>query len=329
VQFLARQIKHPQKAALLEDDSVGAFGAHAQARKIDVVIGEMGDFAELLGGEIIHPDIAAMLRVAVGKVIDFAANPHGRGVGRLSERDLDELLRRKIIGVDFLRQAAGVTFPGSEIAEDAIIGDRFPVGTERQKAAAIERQRLGEAAGHRHGEQPPVPAVPRHAPRQENDALRIRRPGHDHVVGTPARRSLVDHVGMKRQALSRPAAGRHHVNVLISLVAAGEGDAAAVGGEARHQIVTRLRCQSICRPAPPRHLPEIAVGFEHHPIAVQRGKPHQRALSGAPLVTSHPRQAHANERGPEPTTNLHNSPHCGACTSVIYRKEVRATKGGF
>ncbi len=223
----------------------------------------------------------------------------------------DELLRREIVGIDLLRKAAVVPLPGAEIAEDAVVGDRLAVRAVGHQTAAVERQKLRQAALNRHREQSPIPGVPGHAAREEDDVLRIRRPGHDHVVWTPARRRTFDRIGMEGEAPRRAAACGHDVDVLIALVVTGERNGAAVGREARHQVVARVRGQATGRAAPSPHLPEIAVCLEDDRAAMQRRKTHERPVVAIGRANAHQtRRQRCPERRAAPYSNRHLDSSC-------------------
>ena len=189
-----------------------------------------------------------------------------------------KFLRLEIEGIDVLAEAAIVPLPGAEIAKNAGVGNRIAIGAVRRQSAAVERQRLCQATLRRHREKSSEPAVPRHATRKEDHVLRIGRPGHDHVVGTPAHRCIFDDVRMEGKPSRRASAGWHDIDILVALIESGKGDRATVGGEARHQIVTGICSQAACHAAPAAHLPNIAVCLEDDPARMQCGKPHKRPV---------------------------------------------------
>ena len=277
VRRLVRQVDRPQVAALPErDGAVRVVGTGAEGRKVDVVVGEVRDLAELLAVQVVHPDVGAAVLVAVGQEVDPAPDPHRRGVGALPVGDAGQRPGREVVGVDVLGAAAVVALPGAEVAEDAGEGDGVVVRAKRHQAAAVERQRYRQAAGNRHLEQTVLRRVPVHATRHEHDVLRVRGPGDHHVVRTPARRRLGHHVGMKGEAPRLAAPGRDHVDVLVALRRGGVGDPLPVRRVARHHVLAGIRGQARGSAAFARHRPQVAVRHEHDAVAMRVREPHQR-----------------------------------------------------
>ena len=146
----------------------------------------------------------------------------------------------EVIGEHLLRQAAVVALPGAEIAEDAVVGDGVAVGPEgRQADRAVDRHRVGSAAGDRHLVHRLDPAVPLVALATDRRRFRIRRPGDHHVVGRmpPAGAGLDGR--MKGQPARRAAGCRDHPDVGAGLARLGVGDPSAVGRHAGKHVLAR------------------------------------------------------------------------------------------
>ena len=116
--FLALQIKEVKEAAVLEND-----GVRSQAGPVDVVVLKVGELPGLLGLQAVTIDIDAVFGAAVGTEIDGVAMPHGIGVGAgiIGEALVGVVLQ--IVDGDVLSHAARVALPGTEVAEDTVIGD--------------------------------------------------------------------------------------------------------------------------------------------------------------------------------------------------------------
>ncbi len=127
-------VQRVQESALLEDD-----GATADRRKVDVVIGEVGDLPILPAIQIVHPDVGATVRIAIGQEPDPPPIPHRGGAGSFVVGDPRQLLRGEVVGVDVLRQAPVVSLPGAEVAEDAVVGDGVPIRGKAHLACTVER----------------------------------------------------------------------------------------------------------------------------------------------------------------------------------------------
>jgi len=59
MQLLGWNIEHVQLPALLKHDARLAFGTRAQAGEVDVVVGKVGDLAELAAAGVVGPDVPA------------------------------------------------------------------------------------------------------------------------------------------------------------------------------------------------------------------------------------------------------------------------------
>ena len=278
VQGLRRQVEHIEVSALLEGDGPGRAGV-AERGEVDVIVGEVGDLAELLAVEVIDPDVGATVAVPVGEEIDAPASPHRRGVGALPVGDPGQDVAVEVVGEHVLRQAAVIAFPGAEIAEDPGVGDAVAVRAVGHEAGAVERHLGGQAAGERHAEGQRDPAVPSLASGQEDDGLAVRRPGDHHVVRTPAGRRLLGDVGVEGQAPRRTALCGDDIDVPVALHAGGIGDPLAIRGVARHQVLARVGGQPAGDAASAVDHPEIAVRHEDDRVAMLVREAHQHLVA--------------------------------------------------
>ncbi len=234
-QLLGGQVDLIELAALLERD-----GVCAQRREIDVVVGEVGDLAGLLGIEVVDPDVGPAVLVLVGQVVDLAAPPHGRGVGPRPVGDLGRLAGVEVVGEHLLGQAAVVALPGAEIPEDAVVGDGVAVGRIGGQAdIAVDRHGRGQAAVDRdlvHFLDPAVPLVPLG---QIDHELGVRRPGDHHVVRAMAAAGAGLDGGMVGQPPGLAARRRDHPDVGAGLGGFGVGDPASVRRHAGEHVLAR------------------------------------------------------------------------------------------
>ena len=277
VQLFAGQVELIELAALLEGD-----GVRAQRREVDVVVGEVGDLAGLLGVLVIDPDVGAAMHVLVGQVVDLVAVPHRRGVGAGPVGDLGQLPGVEVEGEDLLRQAAVVALPGAEVPEDAVVGDGVAVGAEGGEAdGAVDRHGGGQAAGDRDLPHLLDPAVELVFLGQVDDGLRVRGPGDDHVVRAvpPAGSGLGGRV--EGEAPRRAAGGRDHPDVGAGVAGLGVGDPAAVGGDAGEHVLAGGAGQPLGGATRLGDGPDVAVGDEDDPVAVGLWEARQGGVGGA------------------------------------------------
>src|SRR3974377_2069579 len=86
-----------------------------------------------------------MLRlIAIGDEIDAGAVIHREGIQRGIFGEVFDLLGFKVVEPDIIGQAAAVAFPGAELAEDAVVGEKIPIGREGAETPAWQRQLFGE-----------------------------------------------------------------------------------------------------------------------------------------------------------------------------------------
>src|SRR5271169_4475437 len=106
-------------------------------------------------------EIHAMVGAAIGIEKDRVAAPHRESVGALVIADLLVVIGFQIVDGNSLGNAAGVTLPGAEIAEDTVEGDLIAVGGKGGEAAFIHGQAFGQSAVHVNGEKAAEPIVKR------------------------------------------------------------------------------------------------------------------------------------------------------------------------
>src|ERR1035438_5494292 len=87
-----------------------------------------------------------MFGPTIGIEVDGVAAPHGKGVSPILVRHNVDSVALEVVNCDVLGHASLVTLPGTEVPEDAVIGDATTVRRIRGQSAFIERQRLGKSA---------------------------------------------------------------------------------------------------------------------------------------------------------------------------------------
>ena len=235
----------------------------------------MGELRRLARGEVVRIEVERA--VAIRGEADGAADPHRVPVGAPVLGHAFDRVGLAVEDVELLRPAALVPLPRPEITEQRRVDDARPVGRQVPRPGLRHRQRHRQAPVDRRQEQPAVRQVGAVAQRSEQDRLPVRRPVVDLVVVAPARRERA--TGRIVGELPRHApCGRNHVDLLVAVVLSGERDARAVGREPRKQLQPGMGRQPCRQPAVDRRQPQVAGIAEHHPVAVNVGKPQQLRL---------------------------------------------------
>ncbi len=218
--LLRLQVQQVEPARVLEDDV-----PRPDAGEVHVELLEEGHLPELVVLEVAGPDVGALVLVAVGEEIERLPVPHrvGIGGGRVGQVAGGQLLQ--VEQPDVRVHAAAVTFPGAEIHADRHVGQRLAVRRNRPELAIRHRQLLRQ------------PPLGRHAVKLVEPVLRAGHRGRVEdglAVGIPSQHPV------RRPVMGEPpgqaARRRHHVNVLIAVVIAGEGQQRAVRREARERL---------------------------------------------------------------------------------------------
>ncbi len=97
----------------------------AERRKLDVIIGVIGQLFGFFGVDIVNEKIHCT--VTIRQIIYFVAVPHGENVLVDVICDLCCLLCFKVIYPDLIGHATLVIFPRSELTENPVIGHFLPV----------------------------------------------------------------------------------------------------------------------------------------------------------------------------------------------------------
>ena len=273
---VAVRVEQMQRARLLEDDPSVRVGA----RPAEVPGVRFGPGPGLAAPGVVG--IQVVRAPAVGGEEDPGSDPHRVAVGARVVGDLCQLAALQLEDVEVLRPAAGVALPGAEVPEERRIDHAAAVRRPGPGPGARHRERRGEPPAPRHLVEPALGhsvAVPERA---EEDALAVRRPVVDDVVEAPAGRHRPGR-RIERQLLRGAAPRRHHVDLLVAVVLAGEGDLAPVGREPREEFAARVRRQPHCGATGDRGRPQVAGVGEDDAVPVDIGEAEQPRLGAGGL----------------------------------------------
>ena len=289
---LRADVVDAQLAVQLVDDAGRVVGR----RPADVPRGAARELRDRVGLRV--PGVEVERAVAVGGEVDPVADPHGVALGALAGGEGLGVVRGEVVDPEVLRPAALVALPGAEVAEEGRVGDPLPVGREVARARGGHRERLREAPLCRDGEELALRAdAVGVALRAEENGRAVGRPAHDLVVVAAARREGA--AGRVVGELLRLAPlRRHHVDLLVALVLAGEGEPLPVRRELREELEARVGGQPGGVAALRRRRPDVARVAERDAIAGDVGEAEQLRL-GRGGRGQEPR-AEGRERVPQP-----------------------------
>ena len=251
--LLRREFEHVQPAAVLVHDGVGA-----EARVLHVVLVVMGHLAEVAGGGVVGPDL--QLAGLVAGEVDRVPVPHGEvlGAGPVGHLGRDVLV--EVVDPDVLGHAALVALPGARLAGDAVVGQLPAVGRPAREAAGGQRDHRRQAAVD--GNRPELLLAHREARPRALEA-------HRFAVGLPVDHPVVQ--GMPGQPPRLAARGGDHVDVVVAVIVAREGDPLAVGGELGLALVAHEPGETSRLAAAGGDRPQVASLHEDDRVAVDVG----------------------------------------------------------
>jgi hypothetical protein len=232
----------------------------------------VGELRGLFRREVVAVEVEGA--VAVGAEVHGVADPHRVAVGARVVGHLLELVALEVEEVEVLGPAALIALPGAEVAGVGRVDDAAAVGREVAGARRRHRQRHRQTAVDGDEVEARVGDVDAVAQGAEEHLAAVRRPADDLVVVAPAGRQ-----GPARRVIGEltggAAAGGDHVDLLVAVVLAGEGDALAVGGELGKELETGMGGQPPGGAAAGRGQPQVAGVAEDHPVAVEVGEAQQ------------------------------------------------------
>ncbi len=250
--------------------------------------------------------------------------------------DLLRIVRREIENIQFLRPTALVPLPAPEVSEQRRVDDPTIVRRKRPSSGHRHRQRFRQPTFPRYGIQAAVRQVPAVAAQRPEQHSAVAGPAVDLVVIAPARRQR-SAGGVVGQLSRHPAARGHDVDLLVTVVLAGESDPLAVRRELRKQLLTRV-CGQACRcAARARCHPQIAGVDEHDLVPVDVGKPQELGLRRGAARRKHGSEhQHRNAPEREFVKSAHISPSlvrlygfCSLARQVWHATEARLSHQGF
>ncbi len=223
-QMLRREIEQEKPAAIFEHDVI-----RPDARKVNVVLGEVRHLAHRFRLRVVGPDVLALAVVAIGEKINRRAVPHRQRVVRGARRHFFRRPFFEIEQPDVRRHAAAVAFPRSEVGRERRVSELLPVFRDCAELAVRHRQLLRQSALRRHFvELPHAVRERRHVAREVNE-FAVRRPAEHAVL-----RAMV------RDAQRLAAGHRHGVDVDVALVVSAEAEHRSIGRKAREFLLSRI-----------------------------------------------------------------------------------------
>ena len=258
-------------AAVLENDPF-AVGA----RELDVILLEIGDLGGLSGLGVVDEDVHPV--VAVRDEEDLVANPHGHDVLCVVVGDrLDGLA---VVEPDLVGLTSTVILPGTELAEDAVVGKGLAVRGVAAEAAFRQRQGFAHAACRRDAPELALETVADAV--AVYDILSVRSPAHNDVVGAHTVAQVVAAVGAGIGEPDRFAAGHgHRVNFGIAVILSREGDGPAVGRESGEHFVSYVRGEPFGMSAAQRSLVKVSCIGEYDVGAICGGETEEPSFVSA------------------------------------------------
>ena len=230
----ARGIKNVEFAIQFVDDLTFVVGAGPT----NVPFGAVGQLIGFFRGGIERKKIVST--IAIRGEENFGADPHGVAVSARVVGDFLLGMSLQIKNVELLCPAAGVAFPGAEIAEERRVHGFGAVGREIAGAGLGHGKRFRHAAGSGNGVNAAVTQVEIFAAGTEDNGLAVGRPSIDLIVVTPARRER-SASRIKGELLWNAAGDGNDVNLFVAVVLSGEGDPLAVGRELGEKFEARMR----------------------------------------------------------------------------------------
>src|SRR5579859_272757 len=235
----------------------------------DIPLGAVRKLVGLFGLYIVGIEVERVVLVR-GKE-NLAADPHGIAMRARVIGDFFRGVGFQIEDVELLGPAAGITFPGAEVAEKRRVDDFGAVGGEVAGARLGHREGLGEATVDGNGVKAVVAKIEVLAERAEYDGFSIGCPAVDLIVIAPARSERAAR-GVKGQLPGNAAGHGDHVDLLVAVVLPGEGDPLAIGRELGEDFDARMRGKASGQAAGGGGEPEIAGVSENNFVAVNIGK---------------------------------------------------------
>ena len=222
-----------QLAAGFIDDLIFVIGAGPA----NIPFGAMGELVGLFGFGVVGVEIEGV--VFVGGEENFVADHMGSRWARGSSVIFSAACGFQIENVEFARaRPPEYRFQVRKSRKRRRVDDRLPIGENRRRRTwASEAAR--EAAFRRDG----VAASPRSkwsAQAAVDDAFAVGGPAVHLIVVAPAFGERAVR-GIEGELLRHAPAGGDHVDLLVAVVLAGEGDPFPVGGEFREELEAGMR----------------------------------------------------------------------------------------
>ena len=205
--------------------------------------------------------------VAVGGKVDLVADPHWISLGADRMGYGLDFVARQIEDEEVLSPAALIALPMAEVSEERRVDHLRSIGREVGGAGVGHRQGFWQSAGERHRVDLCFHAAPSVTKRAEKHLLAIRGPAIDLVVVAPARRQRPN-CGVPGQSRRFATGGRHHIDLLVTVVLTGERNPFAIRREPAEQLLTRMRGEPASRPAIGRCQPQITAVAEDHLVSM-------------------------------------------------------------
>jgi len=253
--FLSLQVHDVQVAAVFVDD-----GAGADPGPLDIVFSVIGQRPHLFRLQVVRIQVVHLGRVPVGDEVDRVTVPHGKHVVGIARSDHLGRVGLQVVDPDVGRHAAAVPLPGPELPAHAVVRQLGAVGVERAQLAGGQRQHLGIAAVDGDLEQTVEP-VPERSPAGAEQ--------HGLAVGIPVEHAVIARV--VGQAPGLAAGGGDHEDIVVAIVVAGEGHAAAVRRKFGEAFLTRVGGQLAGHAALAGDDPQVPGIGEDHLVAVDVG----------------------------------------------------------